>query len=495
MAVIALFSASPCTAQWHEEARTPDGIVVLEECYSYPPARLRTPCGTAARKAADVITRLGLLLGPLPQKKLQLGLAFLFDRAQQNYIDSVPGRIRITPDLYPYLDTAIVRPDLLPRVVARQWIEPYYPPQGSSPHRLAEALAEYLAWRYLNVADPEAARALVTEAMRDAPQWEPDGPPWPARKGFPDAISPELVAIRQHGLLVLRTLETVIDRERVDRVLPLLIRRSGKNPLSVALLESVSEEIAGRKLKWFFDYFVNGTEIPTIELRRLTSETTGVTAGEILVKGLPPEGSVRVEMTVRTAQGTVEHSVATHGAVTPFTVNVPAPALGITLDPDLRILRWTEAARRSKAQSEVLVALPEPIARKNLSAVELYRRALAADPDDASLRAQALHERLGELEWAHDEWDAALADLEAAINGHSISPFETYLSRAKAYLYHGVVQLHEGRPLLAHQDARAGLALPRPVLLQCVPREPIESHGDWTLEQLLDTLSDAASRY
>jgi tetratricopeptide (TPR) repeat protein len=233
--------------------------------------------------------------------------------------------------------------------------------------------------------------------------------------------------------------------------------------------------------------------VPEIELRRLPGETPGVAAGEIVLKNFPVEGSVRVEMRARTAKGTVEHSVATRGEVTPFSVNVPAPALSIELDPDQRILRWTEAARRSKARSEVLAALPEPITRKNLaSAIEVYRRALAADPDDASQRAQGLHERLGELLYAHDEWDAALAELEAATNGHSIEPFETYLCRGKAYLYRGSVQLHLQRPRAALEDARAGLDLPLPVLEQAVPREPVESKGRATLRQLLERLEKAA---
>jgi tetratricopeptide (TPR) repeat protein len=186
--------------------------------------------------------------------------------------------------------------------------------------------------------------------------------------------------------------------------------------------------------------------------------------------------------------------VATHGEVTAFTVNVPAPALDIALDPDQRILRWTEAAGRSQLQSRILSVLPEPVTAKNLPvAIDLYRRALAADPDDASLRAQALHERLGELEWAHDEWEAALGDLDAAINGHSISPFETYLCRAKAYLYHGVVQLHEHRPTEAKKDAQGGLALPGAVLIQVVPQEPMGSRGVGTLELLLKNLRDKAS--
>jgi len=494
--LIAVCSASPCAAQWKEEARTPDGIVVQQQCYGYRQTGLRTQCGTAARKAADVITRLSALLGPFPQKKLQLYPAFFMDRAPQNYVESVPGQIRIGDDLYPFLGSPFVLTDLVPREVARQWFLTGDSPNPIRNDWLAEALAEYLAWRYLNEAEAEAARALVAEAMREAPRWEPEGPPWPKRERSRDALSPELVVTRQRGLLVMRTLETVIDRERVDRVLPLLVSRSGGKPPSAALLEKVCEEVAGRNLKWFFDYFVEGNGIPTIELRSLPSESPGVAAGEIVVKGLPPEGSVRVEMTVRTAQGVVEHSVATRGEVTPFSVNVPAPALGITLDPDLRILRWTEAAERSKAQSALLAKLPEPITRGNLpAAIELYRRALAGDPEDASRRAQSLHERLGELEWAHDEWDAALADLEAAINGHSLDPFETYLSRGKAYLYHGVVQLHERRPKQALEDAQAGLVMPREVLAQSLPETPIESHENRTLEQLLQILVNAATHY
>ena len=491
------FSPAPARAQGFVEARTADGVVVQESCvppFAGAPAFL--PCETAAKRAADVITRLSAVLGPFPVKKLKLEIASITDEAPRNYLVAIPGRISGGWDIYPYLGSPMDRRDLLPREIARQWFEPYYPPAASGPRWLAESLAEYLAWRYLNEAEPEAGRVLVMEAMRDVPAWELPRPPLPTGKRHSDTLFPEIVAMRRHGLLVLRTLETVIDRERVDRVLPLLIRRSGGNPPSVELLEKVCEEVAGRNLKWFFDYYVEGNGIPSIELRRLASESPGVAAGEIVVKGLPPEGSVRVEMAVRTAQGAIAHSVATRGGVTPFSVNVPAPALSITLDPDQRILRWTEAAERWKAQSAVLAELPEPITAKNLAAaIDLYRCALAADPNDASQRAQALRERLGELEWAHDEWNVALADLDAAINGHSISPFETYLCRGKAYLYHGVVQLHERRPKEALEDAKSGLALPREALSQSMPERPIESHGNQTLEQLLQTLVEAATHY
>lgn len=390
----------------------------------------------------------------------------------------------------------LLAPDILPRLVAREWLLREDSNSRVASDWLNQGLPEYLAWRYLLDARPEVARPVVESATRDSTARNGlDKHTGGVYSGLANAgIAPSFY--EQRGLLVFRTLETVIDRERVDRVLAGVVRRSERDSLSLSDFERLCEDVAGRDLNWFFRYFFDQRSVPEIELRRLPSESPGVVAGEIIVRGLPPEGSVRVEMAVRTAQGTVEHSVATRGEVTPFTVNVPAAATEIILDPDQRILRWTEAARKSKAQSQILAALPKRITRTNVGeAITLYRRALEADAEDASLRAQSLRERLGELEWAHDEWPAALEDLEAAINGHSVAPFETYFTRGKAYLYHGVVSLHEKRPQDALEDARAGLALPQVVLFQIVEREPVEARGVTTLSRSLETLQDAASHY
>jgi tetratricopeptide (TPR) repeat protein len=479
------------------EMQSREGTTVKVSCFSDATGATQgINCGVLAARAEDVIAKLVALLGPFPYRSLRLDFVRVHARGPRGYYSAAPGKIMQGLDFLRFAESDLYVPDLLPREIARQWHLTAASPASSTDVWLADGLPEYLAWRYLCEAQPEVARALVTQTMRDFVAGGLRQSVFGSAETTEGESEARFLSSRLRGMLVLRTLETVIDRERVDRVLVEFYKRYAGRKASIADFRAVCEEIAGRGLGWFFAYFIQGTQIPTIELRRLPSESPGVVAGEIVVKDFLPEGSVRVEIAVRTAQGVVEHSVATHGAVTPFTVNVPAPALSITLDPDLRILRWTEAARRSKEQSAILAALPDPITRRNLaSAIELYRRALAADPDDASQRAQVLHERLGELEWAHDEWDAALADLDAAINGHSISPFETYLCRAKAYLYHGVVQLHERRPREALEDARAGLALPRVVVLQYVPREPIESKGDWTLEKLLETLRDAASRY
>jgi tetratricopeptide (TPR) repeat protein len=455
-----------------------------------------------AKRTADVIARLTPLLGQFPKKRLEVKAVAFTGYAGPSAAIHSPGEIDFVMNVFWPAGGDEFAPDVVPREVAREWL-----PSGDGDLRkawLTEGLLHYLAWRYLLEANPQASRVLVAESMRgvgtpvqllrmeDTAGWRAHG------KNVLDQENREREKreARKRGLLILRTLETVIDRERVDRVLPEIVRRSAHQSISLVDFERVCEEIAGRDLGWFFRYFFVDQGIPEIELHRLPAESPGVVAGEILVHGLPPEGSVRVEVAVHTAQGTVEHSVATRGEVTPFTVNVPAAATEIILDPDQRILRWTDAARKSQAQSQILAGLPKGITRKNVEeAIALYRRALQADPEDDSLRAQAFRERLGELEWAHNELDAALADLEAAIDGHSIAPFETYLTRGKACLYHGVVSLHEKRPKDALEDARAGLAMPLPVLQAILPREPIESHGEMALQQLLEILSDSARRY
>ena len=473
-------------------------LVRVEEVCNYDTAaRLDFGgCGTLAKRAADIVQRFTQMLGPPPEKLLTIVPGPWGGESAVGY--SAPALLVVSDWGARFAGVAEYAPEFLAHEIAHQWFPDAVAPASAGDGWLAESLAEYLAWRYLLRADPEAARAMVEKAMRDGVAYAP-ARPLSLGLELMNGASEEQEAratLYERGMLVFRTLETVIDRERVDRVLPEFYRRFAGRSASIADFQAVCEEMAGRKLGWFFDYYINGTRIPTIELKRGPSETPAVAAGEILVQDFPPEGSVRVEMTVRTAEGLVQHSVATRGAETPFTVNVPAPAMGITLDPDLRILRWTAAAERSRTQTEILAAVPEPITRENLpAAIEIYRRALAADPQDASERGQSLRERLGELEYAADKWSEALADLEAAINGHSISTYETYLWRTKAYLYHGVVELHDGRPKAALADAQSAMQMPRMVLERTVPERPVESQGGQTLEQLLRILTNAATHY
>jgi hypothetical protein len=207
---------------------------------------------------------------------------------------------------------------------------------------LDEALAEYLAYRYLEERQPAAARRMLERAIAEALAVEPLRPlARGARLYKEDGVEVARATLRSRGMMVLRTLEAAIGRRRVDSAIAALYERHGGRSTSTEDLRAICEEIAARDLGWFFRYYVEGTELPTVELRRLPALSPNEFAAEIVLGNVPEDFTLRVEMTLATAQGAVEHSVATRGTRTPFTVTTASPVLGFALDPHLRILRRT----------------------------------------------------------------------------------------------------------------------------------------------------------
>jgi hypothetical protein len=209
------------------------------------------------------------------------------------------------------------------------------------PHAwLDESLAEYLAYRYLEEREPAAARRMLERALEES---QTAGPLHPLALGarlYDEAgAAGARAALRSRGMMVFRTLEAAIGRRRVDAAIRQLYERHPGGAATVEDFRAICEEIAGRNLGWFFRYYLDGVELPAVELRRLPALSPNEFAGEIVLGSVPEEFTLRVEMTLVTAEGAIEHSVATRGLRTPFTVTAASPVLGFTLDPHLRILR------------------------------------------------------------------------------------------------------------------------------------------------------------
>src|SRR2546425_1272317 len=259
-------------------------------------------------------------------------------------------------------------------------------------------------------------------------------------KGFPNqggavgysapgflVVSEDVVNFHDYprGMLVFRTLETVIDRERVDRVLREYYQRYAGKAASIADFRKLCEEISGRNLRWFFDYFIEGTRIPQMVIRRTRSAAPNEVSGEIILRNVPPEFNVRVEMRLETAGGPVEHSVATRGEVTPFTATTPQPVTRITLDPDQRILRWTEAAERNRRQRALLTAIGKLEQAGQFSrAAQICTQALALDPENLASNEQQIRFELGRLLYRGERFTAALPEFERVLALGSLDPME-----------------------------------------------------------------------
>ncbi len=293
---------------------------------------------------AGILQAFSLLLHGPAMRDLKLVQGFPGQQGVLGY--SAPGFLVVSEDVIKNAADPNFAPEFLPHEIAHQWFPIEVTLKNEADGWMAESLAEYLAWRYLQEKAPMRARRMVDKAMRDAFAPQPLRPLSRGLRLFAEEDWDVMHAtLYDRGMLVWRTLETVIDRERVDRALHEYYKRYAGKAASITDFGKICEEISGRNLGWFFDYYINGTELPEIELRRLPSSVPTEIAGEIIVRNVPPEFEVRVEMRLDTARGPIFHSVATRGELTPFTVTAPNPVTRVVLDPDHRILRKTGATQ------------------------------------------------------------------------------------------------------------------------------------------------------
>ena len=436
------------------------------------PSQRQESAVALARKVRELFLKYGGAFGSYADKGFAIVQGFPGQRGAIGY--SAPGFLVVSEDVVKYHDYPGYAPEFLPHEIAHQWFPIEITLASEADGWLAESLAEYLSWPYLAEKSPEQARLLVARAMRDALAPDPLRPLSLGLKLFaredPDVTHATLY---QRGMLVWRTLETVIDRERVDRALKEYYARYAGRPASIADFRKICEEISGRDLGWFFDYFIAGTRIPEIEIHRTPSAAPNEFAGEIVLKNVPPDFQVRVEMRLYTAAGPFDHSVATRSEATPFTVPTPQPVIRVTLDPDQRTLRWTEAARRNRSQRALLSQLDAgaydraPLragAPELARAVELYRKALALDPDNLASNEQPIRFALGHLLYRQGHPAVAFREFEKVLSVSSLDPMERDFNRAWARVYRARIEKRRGRPAAARAEAQAGLAMKSPAL-------------------------------
>ncbi|MBI3664221.1 MAG: hypothetical protein HY234_14380 [Acidobacteria bacterium] len=378
---------------------------------------------------------------------------------------SAPGFLVVSEDAIKYHGYPGWAPEFLPHEIAHQWFPIEVTLKQQEDGWLAESLAEYLAWRYMREKNPEQARRMVQRAMRDALAPEPLRPLALGLKLFREPWEIAHATLYQRGLLVWRALETVIDRERVDRALREFYKRYAGKSASIADFRKICEEISGRNLGWFFEYFINGTQIPEIGLRRVPSDAPNVLLGEIVLKNVPEDFQVRVEMRVQTAKGAVEHSVATRGGVTPFSLNLPAMATQVTLDPDMRLPRWTAVARRNREQAKLLGQVSELEDGGEFSkAAEICRRAIALDPDDVAANQQQIRFVMGRMLYRAGKLAGAKREFGSALERASLEPMDTDFYCAWARVYRARIAQRLGQPAKAAGEAKAGLTSKSPAM-------------------------------
>jgi tetratricopeptide (TPR) repeat protein len=424
--------------------------------------------GKVANSVFELLTFFSGTISPPLVRKLSVVQGFPSQRGIIGY--SAPGFLIVSEDVVKWHGHPGFAPEFLPHEIAHQWFPIEVTLRSEEDGWLAESLAEYLAWRYLEARQPDHARRMVERAMRNTLAAQPLRPLRLGLKLFaledPDVTHATLY---QRGMLVWRTLETVIDRERLDRALREYYARHRGGPASISDFRRICEEISGRDLAWFFDYYLNATELPAITLRRLPSAAPGELAGEIHVANAPPDFQVRVEMRITTADGVINHSVATRGPVTPFALNVPAPVTAVDLDPRLRILRVTEPARRHRAQIAALeqssiTEEPDSDPDSLRQLITVYQNAVALDPQNLAASHQLYLLQIARLQFRLKDYPAASATLDRVLALASLDPMATDFHRAWARVFRARIALARRDRAAARREIAAGLAMQSPAL-------------------------------
>ncbi len=424
--------------------------------------------GQVANSVFELFTFFSGTISPPSVRKFSVVQAFPAQEGNLGY--SGPGFLVVSEDVVKWHGHPGFGPEFLPHEIAHQWFPIEVTLKSEEDGWLAESLAEYLAWRYLEQKQPDDARRMVERAMRNTLAYQPLRPLRLGLKLFAlEDADVTHATLYQRGMLVWRTLETVIDRERLDRALREYYARHRGGPASIADFHRICEEISGRDLAWFFDYYLNGTELPTATLRRLPSTAPNELAGEIHIANVPPDFQVRVELRITTAEGVINHSVATRGPVTPFALNVPAPVTAVELDPRLRILRVTEPARRHRAQLAALEQSSiteepdsDPDSLRQLIAV--YQNAIALDPQNLAANHQLYYLQIARLQSRLKDYNAASATLDRVLTLESLDPMATDFHRAWARVFRARIALARGDRAAARRETQAALAMKSPAL-------------------------------
>lgn len=378
---------------------------------------------------------------------------------------SGPGMLVVSTDALRFAFDPLYHPEFFPHELAHQWFPGGVEMQTNADGWLAESLAEYLALRVLEQTQPQAAQWMLRRASRDALSLDPLPP---LRLGL-DLLGASdwntaYRTLYQRGMLVWRTLETLLGQQVLDRALAVFYTTFYGRKASLQDFLSIAREVSGEPLDAFSRYFLDGSRVPSFHLRLRWKHGRRLAEGTVEVAQCPPDLAFPLELAA--FPGNVRQTVTVRGCHAPFHLASAEPIRGIEVDPEYRILHWTPAAELNRRQRQLLIQADWMERFGELEeAIALCRQALAVDPQDRAANRQALEFRLARLLWQKKQFAPARKALAASLEARSLDPATTQFYRTWAYLLLARLELEGGHPAEA-QKALVQAATALPAILQ-----------------------------
>jgi tetratricopeptide (TPR) repeat protein len=301
-----------------------------------------------------------------------------------------------------------VNPRLLANQIARQWMGNMVSPTTRNHMWLVNGMARYAEFLYLeHVNGPGALESEIRDTYIEALTL--DNVPVIQSARLED-YSPEFwAATAGKGAAVMHMLRALVGDEKFGQGLKQFTNQYAWKSASTDDFRKVFEQLAGQKLDYFFLQWIESSGAPEFKLDYTVFRTSkgfrvmGKVAQDLDTFRMP------VEMRIETEGNPEDKKVEVSGTSSEFIVETFGKPKKITLDPNNRLLRFSNPVRVAVAirRGEQFVEVGE-----FTEALKEYQKAL-----DVSRNSSLAHYRVAEVFMLQNNYQSAANEFREALNG------------------------------------------------------------------------------
>ncbi len=299
---------------------------------------------------------------------------------------------------------------LLAHEIARQWWWCLLSPATANDAFLDQGLATYSTALYTeNSAGEEAFEELMHNIAIDALTHEGSAPI--SEAGQLQPFTPDYDSIVYNkGAMIFHMLRWVIGDPAFFETLQNMVKDYAWKTVTIAEFQRLAEQASKKQLTYFFAQWVDSTGVP---------QFTQMWAVYKLQKGYQIVGKVqqdldifRMPVNIRVDQygrPPINDKVEMVGTSANFTLNTPTYPYRITVDPGSHILKMD-----SHLKIDVLMARARQLVQEQayFDAIKEYEKVVALNKNNS-----LAHYRLGTIYFLLQNYNAALEEMQAALNG------------------------------------------------------------------------------
>lgn len=360
----------------------------------------RAMANVYGQEAAQMVNYFSGLFGPAPYANLTL--VETESGAPNGY--SAPGLVFLSPRGI----GKDVNAKVLANQVSRQWWEEEVSPATRNHLWLENGLAAYSEALWTEHASgPGALQSLMKDVSVEA--LTVDNVPIVQSARLED-YSPELWALTaSKGAEVLNMLRYVMGDEKFYQTLKQFAKQYAWKSATTEDFRKVAEAVAGQDLKYFFIQWIESSGAPEFKLEYTVFRTQ---------KGFRVVGKISqdldtfrmpVDLKIETEGNPEEKRVEVAGTSSEFSVDTFGKPRAVTIDPNGRVLRYSNAVRVSVAirRGEQYAEISE-----FTEALKEYQKAL-----ETSRNSSLAHYRIAEVYFLQNNYQSAANEFREALNG------------------------------------------------------------------------------